>query len=189
MPNLTGQELPTLHWFCRKFPGINQSFHVLTIKSENLHGYGNLFPITLNVIQFYFAALLTRLLRLLDVASFSSLVISKSLFLLYNPPYKLNSRNVTEQIGLFQASVRRLSMYATSEPRKTSLSISPTSNATLLPPFVDSHTNGVRRIIVQSHSKARSELASLATATARLRTSTYSSTYGRSCCFRHGLSQ
>ncbi|XP_071791427.1 band 3 anion transport protein-like isoform X2 [Asterias amurensis] len=55
-------------------------------------------------------------------------------------------KNVTEQIGLFQASVRRLSMYATSEPRKTSLSISPTSNATLLPPFVDGHTNGVDEV-------------------------------------------
>ncbi|XP_038047083.1 anion exchange protein 3-like isoform X11 [Patiria miniata] len=57
-------------------------------------------------------------------------------------------KNVTEQTGLFQASVRRLSMYAGSDSsRKTSvISTSPptTNNATVLSPSFDNHANGVR---------------------------------------------
>ncbi|XP_038047074.1 anion exchange protein 3-like isoform X3 [Patiria miniata] len=59
-------------------------------------------------------------------------------------------KNVTEQTGLFQASVRRLSMYAGSDSsRKTSvISTSPptTNNATVLSPSFDNHANGADEV-------------------------------------------
>ncbi|XP_022102508.1 anion exchange protein 3-like isoform X3 [Acanthaster planci] len=58
-------------------------------------------------------------------------------------------KNPMEQTSLFQASVRRLSMYATSDSsRKTSLITPspPVNNATALSPSIDNHANGADEV-------------------------------------------